>query len=436
MQNKNENVQKNVRMYPTAKHQMWLIFMCFFAYTVSYVTRYSYNSNIVAIRDAYGISKADAGLVSTFYFFSYGIGQVVNGLLCKRYNKKYCIAGALLVSGVINIVLFTSPSFAIYKWLWLINGAALSILWTSLIAILSKHLENRFLSRSVFIMSMSVAFGTFFSYGTGAVFNQINAYYFEFLFAAVLAIVMSIAWVLSYDTLTAPAISETVDESNVTEEKGKSSEKKTNALGAMGAVSVFVIPGILVAIDNLIKDGLNTWVPEILKSTFGYGNGLSIALTIVLPIVGMGGSAVALALHRKIKNFLSLSGLLYLMATICIAVISAILVGGKSGVVAGICTILIFGLISLLTHGINSVMTSIAPMLLRDRYDSGMLAGVLNGCAYVGSMASAYGLGAVSDKAGWNGVFILLLALSALGMLIGFVSPIIGKLIRKDEKQK
>lgn len=422
-----------VRSYPTAKRQLWLIFMCFFAYTVSYVTRYSYNSNIVAIRDAYGISKAEAGLVSTFYFFSYGIGQVINGVMCKRYNKKYCIAGALFVSGIINTVLFFSPSFAIYKWLWLVNGIALSILWTSLISILSAHLENRFLKRGVFIMSMSVAFGTFFSYGTGAIFNQINAYYLEFLFAAALAFAISIAWVLSYDTLTTPAADNVVVESENVKEEPKEAQNRTGTFDIWSIISVFIIPGLLVAITNLIKDGLNTWVPEILKSTFGFGNGLSIALTLVLPVVGMGGSATALALHKKIKNFLSLSGVFYLGATVCISAITAILIGGSTGVLAGICTILIFGLISLITHGINSVMTSIAPMLLRDKYDSGMLAGILNGCAYVGSTASAYGLGAVADNAGWNGVFILLLIMAAVGMVIGFGVPMIGKILKKED---
>ena len=35
----------------SGKLQVWLIFMCVFAYTVSYVSRYSYNANIVAIRE-------------------------------------------------------------------------------------------------------------------------------------------------------------------------------------------------------------------------------------------------------------------------------------------------------------------------------------------------------------------------------------------------
>lgn len=430
----NERASSDVGSYPTEKCQLWLIFMCFLAYTVSYVSRYSYNSNIVVIRDVYGITKAEAGLVSTFYFFAYGIGQVVNGILCKRYNKKYCIAGALTVSAAANAILFFSPPFAVYKWLWLVNGAALSILWTSLLAILSKHLENRFLRRGIFMMSMSVAAGTCLSSGMSALFNQLGIYRFEFLFASVLAIAISVAWILSYSKLTRPAFGEAAEEiCEAKSEDNKKGDKKTGTFDAWSIISVFVVPGILVAIVNLIKDGLNTWVPDILKSTFGYGNGLSIALTIVLPILGTGGSAVALTLNKKIKNFLSLSGVLYFAATICIAVITAILMNNNSGVMAGICTIIVFGLISLFMHALNSVMTSLEPLLLRDKYDSGMLAGILDGCAYVGSALSSYGLGAISDRlGGWNGVFILLLIMSAIAMAVGFLIPVIGKLFGKE----
>lgn len=149
----------------SGKLQVWLIFMCVFAYTVSYVSRYSYNANIVAIREYYGADNASAGLAGTFYFFAYGAGQVVNGLLCRRYNKKYCIAAALLISAAMNALLFFSPAFAAYKWLWLINGAALSVLWSSLVSVLAAHLSDGYLKQGVLFMSMSVAIGTCFRTG-------------------------------------------------------------------------------------------------------------------------------------------------------------------------------------------------------------------------------------------------------------------------------
>lgn len=77
-------------------------------YSVSYVSRYSYNANIVAIKDYYGVTNSVTGLVGTC-FFAYGIGQVVNGFLCKKYNKKSFLSLPLMISAVINFYLFTCP---------------------------------------------------------------------------------------------------------------------------------------------------------------------------------------------------------------------------------------------------------------------------------------------------------------------------------------
>ncbi|MGN1052714.1 MAG: MFS transporter, partial [Candidatus Scatosoma sp.] len=381
----------------------------------------------------------------TFYFFAYGIGQVVNGLLCKRYNKKYCIAASLFISAAINAVLFFSPAFSAYKWLWLVNGAALSVLWSSLVAILAENLNEKYLRRGVLVMSMSVAAGTCITYGAGAVFNELNVYRLSFMLAAVLAAGFAVAWVISFDALTSAGIAEKSDVKNAAGQNGgrnggeaapcrKSAADKAGKkqpIGAWNAFYVLAVPGLLAAVVNLIKDGLNTWVPQILKSEFGYGNGLSVALTLVLPLVGMGGAATALFFNKKIKDFTALSGVLYIGCTLCTAGITGVLRAETAGVAAGILTIALFGIISLFAHAINNVLTSIAPMTLREKYDSGMLAGVLNGCAYVGSTVSAYGLGALADKAGWNGVFILLLCISAAATLLSFAVYLCGRRMEK-----
>lgn len=436
--------------------QAWLIFMCFFAYTVSYVSRYSYNSNIVAIRENYLVDKASAGLVGTFYFFAYGIGQVVNGLLCKRYNKKFCIAASLFVSAAVNAALFFSPAFSAFKWLWLVNGVALSVLWSSLVAILSAHLDGDYLKRGVLLMSMSVAAGTCISYGTSALFLKFATYRAAFLFAALFTGAFAVCWILCYDFLTKPlqrdraaeraamiAQAESGAERTAGAEQAAQAESgaeqpaqakkqaKKSPVDGWVLFTVFIVPGVLVAIVNLIKDGLNTWVPEILKTSFGYGDSLSLTLTLVLPLVGMGGSALALFMHKKFDDYLTLSGVLYLAVTAAIFGITAILRSGSTGALAGAATVALFGCVSLFTHSVNSALTSVAPMLLRDKYDSGKMAGILNGSAYVGSTISAYGLGAIADAAGWNGVFVLLLILSAVAVLAAFGVTALRKLREK-----
>ena len=59
-----------------------LIALCWLVYACSYIGKLSYSANINQIGEAFGVTYADAGMVATFFFFAYGIGQVVNGVLC------------------------------------------------------------------------------------------------------------------------------------------------------------------------------------------------------------------------------------------------------------------------------------------------------------------------------------------------------------------
>jgi sugar phosphate permease len=65
-----------------------------------------------------------------------------------------------------------------------------------------------------------------------------------------------------------------------------------------------------------------------------------------------------------------------------------------------------------------------APLYMRDKINSGMLAGTLDGFCYVGSAISTYGLGAVADRYDWNGVFYLLLLVCLFGVLVSFASSL------------
>ena len=83
--------------------QNLIIIMCWLVYSLAYLGRFSYNANITLIIEDYGVNKAQAGLVATFFFFAYGIGQVINGILSSKYNKKLIFPIALTISSLINL---------------------------------------------------------------------------------------------------------------------------------------------------------------------------------------------------------------------------------------------------------------------------------------------------------------------------------------------
>ena len=202
---KNHSVIQNKKSKSQA---LLLIFLGWLVYSTSYLGKVNYSANITQIIDFYGVTKAQAGIVPTFFFFAYGIGQVVNGLLCKKYNIKWIVFASLMISAIINLVIGVSTNFAIIKWLWLVNGFVLSILWPTLVRLLSESLPQKDLGTSSVVMGTTVATGTLIIYGLSSLYAAFNKFKLSFFTAGFAVMAVSIIWLILYNHAVTKAKSE------------------------------------------------------------------------------------------------------------------------------------------------------------------------------------------------------------------------------------
>lgn len=411
------------------KQQILIVIACL-VYSFAYTGRYSYNANIAPIMAFYNVTRAEAGLTGTFFFFAYGAGQLIHAIFCRFYPRKYIIPGVLGVSAILNIAVFCGVPFGAIKYLWLLNGICQSVLWPTLVLVLSDTMDSVMMKRAVFAMSLTVVIGTVISYGGSAIFNLFDLFRGAFLLGAVLMVAIGIAWLIGYDVLT-------VENAGLAEAHAASSEATTAGGGsrkraANGAlIGLFAVCGLFMAVDNFVKDGLNTWTPVILKERFGVGDSLSIVLTVALPFCGVFGAMLALRMNRKIKDFRALSGSLLLLLSVCIC---GILLSMK--LESMVLTVAFLGVVSCFAHGINSIMTSIMPFAMRDKVNPGFLAGLMNSAGYVGSTASAYGLGVIADRTDWNTVMYILLFASVGVTLLAWGTVLLGHLRKRRTGQE
>ncbi len=420
----------NAKQLTLKRKQQILIVIACLVYSFAYTGRYSYNANIAPIMAFYNVTRAEAGLTGTFFFFAYGAGQLIHAIFCRFYPRKYIIPGVLGVSAILNIAVFCGVPFGAIKYLWLLNGICQSVLWPTLVLVLSDTMDSVMMKRAVFAMSLTVVIGTVISYGGSAIFNLFDLFRGAFLLGAVLMLAIGIAWLIGYDTLT-------VENAGLAEAHAASSEATTAGGGswkraANGAlIGLFAVCGLFMAVDNFVKDGLNTWTPVILKERFGVGDSLSIVLTVALPFCGVFGAMLALRMNRKIKDFRALSGSLLLLLSVCIC---GILLSMK--LESMVLTVAFLGVVSCFAHGINSIMTSIMPFAMRDKVNPGFLAGLMNSAGYVGSTASAYGLGVIADRTDWNTVMYILLFASVGVTLLAWGTVLLGHLRKRRTGQK
>ncbi len=396
------------------KRNRLLLLMCFLAYSISYVGKYSYSTNIQNVITDFAISKAYAGYVTSAFFFCYGIGQLVNGILCERLNSKWTITLSLCASSGITLAMFFLKNIFAMAVLWGVNGLILSTLWCHSVKLLATIRDKKFVAMTVTAMSITLPVGVVFAYGSSAAFTALNVWELTYLLAAGLLLVIGVVFFFIVGKVE--NVEQATDKGEVVvplrEEQGKK-----NVLQAFGWL---FIPIFLISVaTGIIRDGASTWLPVILKDTYNTPDYVSILLTVGLPLMGVFAAILATYLMEKTKNLFTcciISGgvILLSMATLVFAFDAsiALFVG-------------LFMLISLAGYVLGNVFTSILPLYYKGQVKSGQTAGFINACVYLGSTISSFYLGGVVDRHGWQAfmlVFlvcaVILVATSALGVFV------------------
>ncbi len=385
-----------------AKKENKIIFICWLAYLTAYIGRLNFNASIVAIISDLGVTKAEAGLVSSFFFFAYGAGQLINGILSKRYNAKIMIFLSLIFSAVFNVLMPLSGSIAAMKFIWMGNGIVQSVLWSTLIKTLSDYVSDKKLPKAILAMSTTVAIGTLVAYGTSSLCVNFGAWQTVFYIASAVLVISATIWISLFGK--APE--------KVVQVENKKDEKVRMAKPVLLALFLAAFAGVA---NGFIKDGITTWVPSVLYEEFGLSQSFSILLTLFLPMVSTMGAAIAKKIHEKIPSHAGMNLIFYTF--------SALLCGGiliSLKIHSIIAVMLCFICVACGMAMINNVITSMFALDYRRKLNAGFAAGLLNTFCYVGSTVTSYTLGAVAQSRGWNAVFFIMLTICICAAAVCF----------------
>ena len=400
-----------------------LIFACAAVYIAAYVGRLSYSASMVGILNATGATKADAGLVTTFFYVTYGCGQLINAFLCRYYKPRPVIAGVLIVSALSNLLIFLIRDVTVVKFVWLVNGAVQSMLWCTLIELLSRRLPKEHMAKATVAMSATAAVGTTLAYGISALCVALDCWPLTFFVAAAFLLLAGGVWIFVMTQVERARAGGALEEDDTpvrsVPESGTPVRKSRAFLWAL------VLIGATAIANGFIKDGVNNWLPKLLHDEFGVADSLSIILTLLLPVFSVFGAVFARRVYLKLQNHLRINGIFYTTAFV-LALGVYLFYPMRS-------TLLTMGFfigLACMMAAINNVITSMVPLDNRDKMDSGLLAGLLDTLCYVGSTAAGTLLGVLSQSWGWDSVLITLTVLAGVAALLS----ISFSFIRKREK--
>lgn len=398
------------------KKENILIFICWLAYTAAYVGRVNFSASNVAIYTDLNVEKDLAGLVGSFFFFAYGAGQLINGILSKKYNARIMIFLSLMLSSVFNILMPISNDISIMKFIWLGNGIVQSVLWSTLIKTLSDRLSDQKLPKAILVMSTTVAIGTFAAYGISALCVEFSNWKTVFFISGFILVICAFIWLFLFKNVP--------DKINLPIIKNENKEKKIK----MGKAIIFalIITAFAGTANGFIKDGINTWVPSVLKEEFHFSESFSILLTLLLPLISTLGAAIAKKFHEKIKSHSAMNFIFYSFSSLlCGGIILSL--RSLNIILAMLCFICVACGMSM----INNVITSMFALDRRKVLNAGFAAGLLNTFCYIGSTITSYGLGSIADSYGWNMVFVIMLFVCISASILCIAGMLVERKIKE-----
>ena len=388
----------------TKRRQIILILVCWLSYTLAQLGRYSYSSNVTLIIDKFAVEHAEASLPTTLFFFAYGVGQICVGIFCHKFNRKLLVVSALMISGVINFVIFLGVEFFAIKYLWLLNGFVQANLWPVIMLILRENLPSKSLSKAGIIMAIASTGGRFAAIGLCAIFAiNTEMFMYCFLTAGILLTTVALMFLFATGEIKKPEVVVANENAEKSAPKQKADRK---------TVILLILLGEFALANYAISGGLQSWVPSIIKESYGVSDSLSIFMSVFLPLFAVPVAFLSPYLYKKLKNYVLISLIAFSSGALLITGVLLFLD------VSWIPVMILFAADSVAMGIVSNTTTVQVPLTFNGKFDAGFLAGFLNGCCYIGTAMATYVLGYIADASGWTGALTVLICLAVFSAIL------------------
>lgn len=395
------------------KMQSMLFWLCWIVYFSTYLGRLNYSASLTEIIRAEGFDKGTAGLIGTAFFFSYGFGQLISGILGDKLKPHKMILVGVLGSGICNVAMGLSTNIWQMVAVWCMNGLLQSLIWSPIIKLFSDWIPKSRQKTFCININSSVPIGTFAAYGITAFIVWKFHWRTVFFFSSLCLAAIGLIWFIG-----SRKIEKEVEKNGVLEDAisvSKNLKQQSYSMGKLILASGMVLCFGLM-FQGILKDGVTTWIPTYIREEFNMESVVSIISTTIIPIFNLSGVYLASIVNKKIfRNEIATSASFFAICTVMLLLLR--LYSGESVIIV----LILFGVATTAMMAVNTMLVSMAPIYFAPYGKSSTASGILNSSAYVGGAVSTYGIGVLSETVGWNTTILVWTIIALAGMLVCIV---------------
>lgn len=392
---------------PLKSWQRRLVITAWITYASYYLGRVNLSTALPAMEADLAFGKGQLGLLTTGYFWSYALGQLINGQLGDRLSPRRFVLFGMLGSAAINLLFGALSTFPIMFVLWTINGYFQATGWGPILRTLANWLtpgQRR---------KVSGSFGSSFVAGNSLTWLLTGwlvanfGWRTAFWVPAVLLAIFALAWFV--------LVRDTPGEVGHAESLGPTEFEGAKALGIRKLFRAMMTElrrvwsvNVSAAFLGFCLITLIVWLPTYFVEVGDLDFGRAAALSSLAPFAGVIGTlAIGWLFGRFLLNR-ETRGL-----TVLLLILTALFLLYAASPFRFLISSVTLILIGAITYAASSLTLTTMPLILGRRQEASGMAGLIDFFFNIGGGLSGAIVGGILEARTWEAVF-LALALAAL----------------------
>ncbi len=347
-----------------------------------------------------GFSESLLSLGVTGSFITYGVGQIISGIIGDHISPKRLVTYGLILTVAMNALLPFCASPYLMAGVWCVNGFAQSFMWPPLVRLMTTLLTADDYKSATAKISWGGNIGTVIIYLVSPILISYLGWRSVFWGAALCGLIMILVWnKWSYEIGV--------------QKREKSDVQKSNEKKYKLFTPLMIVIMLAIIFQGMLRDGVATWMPSYIKDSYNLGDAVSILTGVVLPIFSILCIQAITKLYIKVfTNPVACATLFFgigALASIGIYFLSGVSIISSVG---------LFAILSGSMHGVNVMLICMIPQFFEKSGKVSTVSGIINSCTYVGSAISTYGIALLSEKLGWGFTLISWITIAVMGTVL------------------
>lgn len=392
---------KKITLRPAAQKALLLGSMCAISYLAVYVAKNAMSAAAPQITQAGDFTTQQLGTMSSAYFITYAIGQLINGSVGDRIKGKYMISFGLMLAA---LGFFTLPLLTGKPWAATVSysssGFCLAMIYGPMTKLVAENTDPLYTPRC----SMGYTLASFLGSPVAGLLAAVLSWQWIFRTAGGVLVGMGLVCFAVFTRFERKGL--------IKYGQYQPKEKAAGSGGIRLLIKRRIIRFTLVSIlTGVVRTTVVFWLPTYLSSHLHFSpESAALIFTVATLVISCSVFVAVFAYERLQHNYDRVLLLAFSSAAICFTAVFFVRDPAINVV------LLVLGILS--SNTASSTMWSCYCPSLRD---TGMVSGAtgfLDFCSYMSASASSLLFANAVDSIGWSGLILVWCGLMLCGVAV------------------